>query len=622
MIRRPPRSTHCISSAASDVYKRQLQFLLSLTSLKISNSNYNTITFINSIIFRTFNQNKELEFQHKIIQTLKKNQEQKQINKQKNKFTEVQLSRRRKQTMQTVIKYPLKKYKPTTEITKIKQTEPDYKQNLEPKRSYSNIVLEKLNLTQNIYQVFQQNQQECEISSSYREKRHFQNNQSQNAVNILESPSNVSPCTERMGKRVSPMKNMGSYALTPSYDYLNQQKNRKKYFVNDYELLNNSKQQMEKKINNCNYTNYHKLNNSMSFRVVEPEQAKTPTFKGKKVIFDKKVPNIQDGNLQHLNQRKHVNLQVELANRHGKQRDRSLLTKNVNCEDIVYNQGNGLIQNPFRRVLSTVNCGYDNEFSKIINHSFIEDNKKEYTPQKKKQISTVWQFSKDKADQSRSKSSKRMFNRGQAQSLWNITQTEPKLEMMQQKQSNPRNENENNNVINNAENIIHSIPTINNTQQLQNNQEQLQKSPRKKKIFNNSKNNNSQNVQQVLQLCESVIQNGIKGIIDHNQSRYRCYQLKESQQADSKPFKHYIVKNNSKEFQNLMVQQKNMKDKKENLQQEQRNKSPKKYLPEKILRTTEVYQINKSYDKLPEFLNKSIIPETLNSPSQKKKFRK
>ena len=25
MIRRPPRSTHCISSAASDVYKRQVQ---------------------------------------------------------------------------------------------------------------------------------------------------------------------------------------------------------------------------------------------------------------------------------------------------------------------------------------------------------------------------------------------------------------------------------------------------------------------------------------------------------------------------------------------------------------------------------------------------------------------
>ena len=25
MIRRPPRSTHCISSAASDVYKRQLE---------------------------------------------------------------------------------------------------------------------------------------------------------------------------------------------------------------------------------------------------------------------------------------------------------------------------------------------------------------------------------------------------------------------------------------------------------------------------------------------------------------------------------------------------------------------------------------------------------------------
>eukprot|EP00826_Nyctotherus_ovalis_P039343 TRINITY_DN3780_c0_g1_i6.p1 TRINITY_DN3780_c0_g1~~TRINITY_DN3780_c0_g1_i6.p1 ORF type:complete len:116 (-),score=13.50 TRINITY_DN3780_c0_g1_i6:22-345(-) len=28
MIRRPPRSTHCISSAASDVYKRQLFVLL------------------------------------------------------------------------------------------------------------------------------------------------------------------------------------------------------------------------------------------------------------------------------------------------------------------------------------------------------------------------------------------------------------------------------------------------------------------------------------------------------------------------------------------------------------------------------------------------------------------
>eukprot|EP00825_Cyclidium_porcatum_P021314 TRINITY_DN23806_c0_g1_i2.p4 TRINITY_DN23806_c0_g1~~TRINITY_DN23806_c0_g1_i2.p4 ORF type:complete len:100 (-),score=17.63 TRINITY_DN23806_c0_g1_i2:711-1010(-) len=27
MIRRPPRSTHCISSAASDVYKRQVRYL-------------------------------------------------------------------------------------------------------------------------------------------------------------------------------------------------------------------------------------------------------------------------------------------------------------------------------------------------------------------------------------------------------------------------------------------------------------------------------------------------------------------------------------------------------------------------------------------------------------------
>eukprot|EP00825_Cyclidium_porcatum_P005084 TRINITY_DN1242_c0_g1_i13.p2 TRINITY_DN1242_c0_g1~~TRINITY_DN1242_c0_g1_i13.p2 ORF type:complete len:126 (+),score=25.74 TRINITY_DN1242_c0_g1_i13:118-495(+) len=32
MIRRPPRSTHCISSAASDVYKRQFHFYISFHS--------------------------------------------------------------------------------------------------------------------------------------------------------------------------------------------------------------------------------------------------------------------------------------------------------------------------------------------------------------------------------------------------------------------------------------------------------------------------------------------------------------------------------------------------------------------------------------------------------------
>eukprot|EP00826_Nyctotherus_ovalis_P016181 TRINITY_DN1466_c0_g1_i10.p1 TRINITY_DN1466_c0_g1~~TRINITY_DN1466_c0_g1_i10.p1 ORF type:complete len:137 (+),score=13.39 TRINITY_DN1466_c0_g1_i10:25-411(+) len=39
MIRRPPRSTHCISSAASDVYKRQVHnhpFILPLYSYRIS----------------------------------------------------------------------------------------------------------------------------------------------------------------------------------------------------------------------------------------------------------------------------------------------------------------------------------------------------------------------------------------------------------------------------------------------------------------------------------------------------------------------------------------------------------------------------------------------------------
>mgnify|MGYP003683396207 CR=1 FL=1 len=36
MIRRPPRSTHCISSAASDVYKRQHKYLADLKSATLS----------------------------------------------------------------------------------------------------------------------------------------------------------------------------------------------------------------------------------------------------------------------------------------------------------------------------------------------------------------------------------------------------------------------------------------------------------------------------------------------------------------------------------------------------------------------------------------------------------
>eukprot|EP00825_Cyclidium_porcatum_P032694 TRINITY_DN34906_c0_g1_i1.p2 TRINITY_DN34906_c0_g1~~TRINITY_DN34906_c0_g1_i1.p2 ORF type:complete len:134 (-),score=25.14 TRINITY_DN34906_c0_g1_i1:120-521(-) len=35
MIRRPPRSTHCISSAASDVYKRQTQSTWGIIKLKL-----------------------------------------------------------------------------------------------------------------------------------------------------------------------------------------------------------------------------------------------------------------------------------------------------------------------------------------------------------------------------------------------------------------------------------------------------------------------------------------------------------------------------------------------------------------------------------------------------------
>jgi len=35
MIRRPPRSTHCISSAASDVYKRQMKGQEEVVELRV-----------------------------------------------------------------------------------------------------------------------------------------------------------------------------------------------------------------------------------------------------------------------------------------------------------------------------------------------------------------------------------------------------------------------------------------------------------------------------------------------------------------------------------------------------------------------------------------------------------
>eukprot|EP00826_Nyctotherus_ovalis_P014698 TRINITY_DN14112_c0_g1_i2.p1 TRINITY_DN14112_c0_g1~~TRINITY_DN14112_c0_g1_i2.p1 ORF type:complete len:105 (+),score=23.50 TRINITY_DN14112_c0_g1_i2:22-315(+) len=38
MIRRPPRSTHCISSAASDVYKRQILFQRNIRNLSLPNT--------------------------------------------------------------------------------------------------------------------------------------------------------------------------------------------------------------------------------------------------------------------------------------------------------------------------------------------------------------------------------------------------------------------------------------------------------------------------------------------------------------------------------------------------------------------------------------------------------
>eukprot|EP00825_Cyclidium_porcatum_P004678 TRINITY_DN12213_c0_g1_i3.p3 TRINITY_DN12213_c0_g1~~TRINITY_DN12213_c0_g1_i3.p3 ORF type:complete len:105 (+),score=10.63 TRINITY_DN12213_c0_g1_i3:130-444(+) len=50
MIRRPPRSTHCISSAASDVYKRQIlgrllnYLLVPLYTYQFATSEYGVVT--------------------------------------------------------------------------------------------------------------------------------------------------------------------------------------------------------------------------------------------------------------------------------------------------------------------------------------------------------------------------------------------------------------------------------------------------------------------------------------------------------------------------------------------------------------------------------------------------
>eukprot|EP00825_Cyclidium_porcatum_P022138 TRINITY_DN24453_c0_g1_i3.p1 TRINITY_DN24453_c0_g1~~TRINITY_DN24453_c0_g1_i3.p1 ORF type:complete len:102 (+),score=13.70 TRINITY_DN24453_c0_g1_i3:114-419(+) len=50
MIRRPPRSTHCISSAASDVYKRQLILLFNTYRISILLL-YLILSFLFSILF-------------------------------------------------------------------------------------------------------------------------------------------------------------------------------------------------------------------------------------------------------------------------------------------------------------------------------------------------------------------------------------------------------------------------------------------------------------------------------------------------------------------------------------------------------------------------------------------
>eukprot|EP00825_Cyclidium_porcatum_P011868 TRINITY_DN16139_c0_g1_i2.p4 TRINITY_DN16139_c0_g1~~TRINITY_DN16139_c0_g1_i2.p4 ORF type:complete len:122 (-),score=50.07 TRINITY_DN16139_c0_g1_i2:264-629(-) len=68
MIRRPPRSTHCISSAASDVYKRQVSTQSTWEQVKEQNKQIITMRIVYALIT---NQEKlqqyakqQLDFQH------------------------------------------------------------------------------------------------------------------------------------------------------------------------------------------------------------------------------------------------------------------------------------------------------------------------------------------------------------------------------------------------------------------------------------------------------------------------------------------------------------------------------------------------------------------------------
>eukprot|EP00825_Cyclidium_porcatum_P046570 TRINITY_DN7357_c0_g1_i1.p2 TRINITY_DN7357_c0_g1~~TRINITY_DN7357_c0_g1_i1.p2 ORF type:complete len:106 (+),score=23.63 TRINITY_DN7357_c0_g1_i1:56-373(+) len=62
MIRRPPRSTHCISSAASDVYKRQINlfFLFFLHNFSITDHNLNSFLSF-PFLFFPFSQTNQYE---------------------------------------------------------------------------------------------------------------------------------------------------------------------------------------------------------------------------------------------------------------------------------------------------------------------------------------------------------------------------------------------------------------------------------------------------------------------------------------------------------------------------------------------------------------------------------
>lgn len=177
---------------------------------------------------------------------------------------------------------------------------------------------------------------------------------------------------------------MNSHQLQPPFNAPNYPKYQKRYFYDEYTQINTSKEQIDKKISTQNLSSYKKLRNPPTVRVIEPEYAKTPTFRGKKTNYQLQTEEMPNDRLHPHNLKKFVNMQTEFQTKHGFIRDRSLTTKDVTSQDIIHNLASGIVQNPYRRVKVTADSGYDNGIGYLISHSFFDENKRAQTPVRKK----------------------------------------------------------------------------------------------------------------------------------------------------------------------------------------------------------------------------------------------